>query len=128
MTAARTTKKGIQILVKRIYDKSDEQDGYRILVDRLWPRGVRKEQAQVDEWYKEIAPSTALRQWFAHDPDRWEAFRQKYTDELKQNPALDNLLNTLQGKQTVTLLYGAKDEQHNQALVLRDFLTNALKK
>ncbi len=128
MNTVRTTEKRMQVLVKRIYDKSDKSDGYRILVDRLWPRGMRKEQAQINEWCKGIAPSPALRQWFGHDPGRWEAFRQKYTEELKQNPELDKLLKVLQEKQKVTLLYAAKDEQHNQALVLRDFLAKALKK
>ncbi len=117
-----------QIAIKRIYEAYAENDGYRILVDRLWPRGIRKEQARVDEWQKEIAPSTALRQWFNHDPDHWQSFQQKYRDELKQNPALPHLLSTLRQHPKVTLLYAAKDEQHNQALVLRDFLAKALRK
>lgn len=117
-----------QIAVKRIYEAYAENDGYRMLVDRLWPRGIRKEQARIDEWQKEIAPSTALRQWFNHDPDRWQSFQQKYRDELKQNPALPHLLDVLRQHPKVTLLYAAKDEQHNQALVLRDFLAKALRK
>ncbi len=108
--------------VKRIYLPPDAADGARVLVDRLWPRGVRKSEAGVDLWLKDVAPSAELRTWFGHDPARFDAFRTRYRAELVANDdAVDQLL-ALARKGTVTLLYGAHDEIHNQAQVLRDYL------
>lgn len=110
------------LAVKRIYEPYAEEDGYRVLVDRLWPRGVRKENAHIDLWLQDVAPSTALRQWFAHELEKWEAFRKLYHEELDANPrALQPLLAALK-RGTVTLLYSAQDEQHNQAVALRDYV------
>ena len=108
---------------KRIYDEPSADDGYRVLVDRLWPRGVSKERAALDEWDKDIAPSSDLRTWFGHEPANFDEFRARYEDELKQNPAVAALLKRTEGKSVVTLLYGAKDRQDNQAVVLAAVLT-----
>lgn len=110
------------VRLKRIYDAVEPGDGYRVLVDRVWPRGVRKVDAAVDEWMKDLAPSKELRQWFGHDPERWEGFRDAYRAELGQNPELlEALLDRLRN-QTVTLLFSARDRAHNQAVVLREVL------
>ena len=112
------------ITIKRIYDEASDDDGFRVLVDRLWPRGISKERARIDLWVKDVAPSTELRQWFHHDAANWEEFLTRYRKELAQNKtALDELRATLKGKPKVTLLYGAKDEKHNQALILKDILS-----
>jgi DNA-3-methyladenine glycosylase len=103
---------------KRIYDPADESDGYRVLVDRLWPRGVSKERAALDEWAKDIAPSTELRQWFGHVPERFEEFSEKYIDELKSKPVAQAVFDNWRTFNKVTILYAAKDEQHNEAKVL----------
>ena len=97
-------------------------DGKRILVDRLWPRGLTKEKASIDLCLKEIAPSTALRKWFDHDPDKWKEFQKRYRKELRDNKELVSLLKEKIKKGTVTLVYGAKDEKHNEALVLKEWL------
>lgn len=108
--------------IKRIYDPPTDADGYRVLVDRLWPRGLRKEDIKLDEWNKEIAPSTALRKWFDHRSDRFEAFSAKYREELAAKASdLDKLRNLTKNK-TVTLLYAAKDEIFNHANVLMHVL------
>ncbi len=105
--------------VKRVYEMAKREDGFRILVDRLWPRGLSKRSGSIDLWLKEIAPSTDLRKWFAHDVSKWGAFRRKYLAELKQNQELLNVLRDLEAEHgTITLLYAAKDEKHNQAIVL----------
>jgi len=114
--------------IKRIYEPAEGSDGKRILVDLLWPRGVKKETAHLDEWMKEVAPSTALRKWFDHDPAKWETFSLKYTMELKQNKAVNDLITILNQNQTITLLYAAHDGQHNHAIVLQHFLTETLKR
>ena len=117
------------IKTKRIYDTPDPADGMRILVDRLWPRGLTKEAAQLDEWLKDIAPSPQLRQWFGHDPERWEDFVKRYRSELTVDaarPHIDRLCK-LSGTQTVTLLYAAREDRHNSASVLRDVLEERLK-
>ena len=108
--------------IKRIYDKPEIEDGKRILVDRLWPRGLTKEKAAVDLWLKDIAPSTALRKWFNHDPVKWPEFILRYKDELKNNSEPLSILKTELDKkdQEVTLLYASKDKQHNEALVLQE--------
>ena len=113
----------MNIQLKRIYEPYSKEDGYRILVDRLWPRGFTKEKAALDLWLKEIAPSTELRKWFGHDPEKWKEFQKKYRIELKQNKeALDRLMDYIK-KGKVTLLYGAKDEEHNEAQVIKNFIS-----
>jgi len=114
------------IVIKRIYDEASKNDGYRILVDRIWPRDVSKEKATLDQWNKEIAPTTELRKWFNHKKERFEEFAIKYKEELHMHgKALDDLRKIAQTKQ-VTLLYAAKDEQCNQAIVLRNVLNSTL--
>ncbi len=110
------------IRVKRVYEPAAPDDGTRILVDRLWPRGLSKADAAVDRWLKDVAPSTELRRWFGHDPERWPEFRTRYARELQQHADALGELRTLARKQVVTLLYGARDELHNDAVVLRDVL------
>jgi uncharacterized protein YeaO (DUF488 family) len=110
------------IKLKRAYDPPSPEDGKRILVDRLWPRGISKEKAALDQWMKEIAPSTELRKWFGHDPKRWTEFRRRYAEELRQHPDLVAKLRSLAKQGTVTLVYAARDETHNDAVVLRGLL------
>lgn len=112
------------IIIKRIYDEPSNADGYRVLVDRLWPRGVSKEKAAIDIWLKEVGPSTALRKWFNHEAEKWPEFLKRYEAELKNNTALSELKKILKKHKTVTLLYGAKDAEHNQAVVLKTALKN----
>jgi uncharacterized protein YeaO (DUF488 family) len=110
------------IAIKRIYDPSSTQDGFRVLVDRVWPRGISKKEAAVDHWAKDIALSTALRKWFNHNPARWTEFQKRYRQELKsQIPPLRHLLEK-RGRRRMTLLFSAKDTEHNQAVVLKDVL------
>jgi len=112
-----------QIQLKRAYAPPAADDGVRVLVDRLWPRGLSKSAASVDHWLKELAPSAALRRWFGHDPARWEEFRRRYEAELAQaSDGLDELRALARGRR-VTLLFAAKDEAHNNAVVLRDVLS-----
>lgn len=111
------------IAIKRAYEPPMRGDGQRVLVDRIWPRGVSREEAALDLWLKDIAPSTALRKWFGHDPARWDEFRTRYRAELAANEAAVAQLCALAAKGKVTLIYGARDEQHNQAVVLADYLT-----
>ncbi|HEX5429509.1 MAG TPA: DUF488 domain-containing protein [Patescibacteria group bacterium] len=110
------------IKLKRVYEPVKKSDGFRVLVDRLWPRGVSKQKAKVDVWMKEIGPTDKLRKWFGHDPKRWNGFRTKYKAELKKNPELKNLKALAKKHKNLTLVYGAKDEEHNQAVVLKEFL------
>lgn len=107
--------------LKRVYEEPGP-DEYRILVDRLWPRGLSKEQARIDEWLKDIAPTSALRQWFGHDPKKFEEFGLRYSEELSKNPALSALTTILAEHKNAVLLYAAKDTQFNQAVVLQRFL------
>ncbi|WP_439271527.1 DUF488 domain-containing protein [Pseudochrobactrum sp. HB0163] len=119
-----------EIAVKRIYEPALPEDGFRVLVDRLWPRGFKKEQAQIDLWLKEIAPTTQLRQWFhaqEHTAKNRAAFRERYFDELNNNSAVVERLLACCAQGVVTLLYSARDTQENQAIVLRDYLQNYLK-
>ena len=109
--------------IKRVYEPSDDEDGKRILVDRLWPRGLSKKRAHVDAWLKDVAPSPELRRWFGHDPDKWNEFRRRYRAELENSPEAVEALKEEIGKSNATLLYGAKDEERNQAIVLREFIT-----
>lgn len=113
----------MKIALKRVYEAAHPSDGFRILVDRLWPRGISKEKAALDLWLKEIAPSNELRKWFGHDPDKWAEFKARYFKELDANPeALASLQNAVPGKGTVVLVYGAKDEEHNNAIALLEYL------
>lgn len=105
--------------IKRAYEPAAEADGTRVLVDRVWPRGITKEKAAVSEWLKEVAPSTELRKWFGHEPERFAEFRERYRAELKGSAALEELRRL---KGVVTLVYGAHDETHNQAAVLKELL------
>lgn len=113
----------LDVRLKRAYLSPSPEDGIRVLVDRLWPRGVRKSDAAIDRWLKEVAPSTELRHWFGHDPSRWEEFRQRYGDELSRNTNLLNELRAVARKGRLTLVYAARDELHNEAVMLRDVLT-----
>jgi len=113
----------MNIRIKRAYEEPDREDGTRILVDRLWPRGLTKEKARVDLWLKDVAPSTELRKWFAHDPGKWAEFQSRYQKELKRNKEQLSLLRQEAAKGTVTLVYGAKDQQHNEAVILQRLLT-----
>jgi uncharacterized protein YeaO (DUF488 family) len=113
-----------KIQLKRIYEPVEKTDGKRILVDRLWPRGVKKEDAHIDEWMKDIAPSVNLRKWFNHDVSKWTEFTGRYTLELKQNPAVKLLKQLTDENPVLTLLYAAHDEQHNHALVLLQFMAH----
>lgn len=111
------------IAIKRIYEVPSIDDGCRVLVDRLWPRGLRKDQAGVDHWFKDLAPSAALRKWFGHEPKKWDEFRLRYCSELKANTAtLAPLRALLQSETEVTLLFAAKDEARNNAVVLAAYL------
>lgn len=108
--------------LKRAYEPPAPTDGYRVLVDRLWPRGVRKEEAAIDEWMKEIAPSTALRQWFAHDPAKWPEFQRRFKEELRERDDTLRRLTSMASRGRVTLVFGARDEEHNDAVVLASVL------
>ncbi len=110
------------IRIRRAYEPAARGDGRRVLVDRIWPRGVSKEEAQVDEWLKEIAPSNELRKWFGHDPERWEEFRKRYFRELDARPELVQQLREWADGHTVTLVYGARDTEHNNAVALKEYL------
>lgn len=111
------------VKIKRVYEPAAPSDGFRVLVDRLWPRGVSKQKAGVDLWLKEIAPSEALRKWFGHDPGRWGQFQTRYRRELRaREGAVQQLQAALKQHGTITLLYSARDERHNNAVALRAFL------
>ena len=112
------------IKIKRVYEEPSTGDGMRILVDRVWPRGISKERARLADWRKDLAPSTPLRKWFGHDPAKWKGFRDRYRAELTRSGQIDALkeLARLSRRRTVTLLYGAADEKHNQAVALKEFL------
>lgn len=111
--------------IRRIYEPPAKDDGARVLVDRIWPRGVTKEEAKLDLWLKAIAPSTALRKWYGHDPAKWAEFRRRYRAELAENPEPAAELKALMAKGRVTLLFAAHDVEHSHAVVLRDFLCTA---
>jgi uncharacterized protein YeaO (DUF488 family) len=106
------------VKIKRIYEPVAETDGYRVLIDRLWPRGIKKEGAHIDKWLKNIAPTTALRKWFNHEPEKWQLFILKYHAEIRESPALEELHADILKHKTVTFLFAAKDQQHNHALAL----------
>jgi len=113
----------MSIQIKRAYDPPDPGDGFRILVDRIWPRGLKKEEAKIDLWLKDAAPSTELRKWFDHQPDRGGGFKEKYLAELQARPEVfEPLRETLLREKNVTLVFAAKDAEHNNAVVLREYL------
>ncbi len=116
------------VKIKRAYQPAESADGRRFLVDRLWPRGVKKDQLHIENWLKDVAPSAELRNWFGHDPERWDEFQRRYRHELasRQEAAAPLLDAARQGP--ITLVYGARDEQHNQAVVLKQFLEEQLSK
>jgi uncharacterized protein YeaO (DUF488 family) len=111
-----------ELKIKRVYETPDKNDGRRILVDRLWPRGLTKEKAKVDLWLKDIAPSTELRKWFGHDPKKWRSFRGRYQTELKHHADQLKVISSNAKEGPVTLVYGARDQDHNEAVVLKKFL------
>jgi uncharacterized protein YeaO (DUF488 family) len=118
----------MDIRVKRIYEAPSRDDGERVLVDRVWPRGVSKEEADLALWLKDIAPSTALRKWFGHDPARWDEFQKRYREELDADQSAVDQLRGLLKKGRVTLLYGARDTEHNQAVALAAYMQGQSKK
>ena len=119
----------MEFVVKRVYEQPDPDDGYRALVDRLWPRGMRKDKAAIDEWAKDLAPSAELRSWYHQDRDaRRDEFAARYREELSASEAVEDFLRRTGGQERVTLLYAARDTQHNHALVLRDVLQEAAAK
>ena len=111
------------IKIKRVYDPPEPGDGKRILIDRLWPRGLKKEDLKMDEWLKEIAPSDKLRKWFSHDPKKYEEFKKRYAKELEDKSGILARIKAEAKKGTVTILFSAKDTEHNNAKVLRELLT-----
>lgn len=113
----------MNVKLKRVYEEPEPRDGFRILVDRLWPRGLTKEKAAADLWLKDIAPSTELRKWFNHDPEKWKEFQKKYQQELKENKEAVSVLKEHLKKGPVTLLYAAKDQEHNEAQVIKEFVS-----
>jgi uncharacterized protein YeaO (DUF488 family) len=113
---------GNSIAIKRVYEPAADSDGQRVLVDRLWPRGIKKDDARLDLWLKHIAPSDELRKWFGHDPERWVEFQKRYREELKGKGDAVEELRDLLAKGKVTLLFGAHDEKHNNAVVLAEYL------
>jgi uncharacterized protein YeaO (DUF488 family) len=112
-----------KIQIKRIYEPPSASDGKRILVDRLWPRGLARDEARIDAWIKDVAPSDALRRWYSHDPEKWPGFRARYIAELKHNPAVVELQDMAAKSKKLTLLFAAKDNLRNNATVLQEFLT-----
>jgi uncharacterized protein YeaO (DUF488 family) len=114
----------LQIRLKRVYEGPSSQDGKRVLADRLWPRGLKKEEARVDLWLREIAPSTELRKWFGHDPDKWQEFKRRYFRELDCNHSAVQELLALADKGRVTLVFGARDKQFNHAVALKEYIQN----
>ena len=118
-------KRRTRISLKRAYEKSAHADGTRILVDRLWPRGLTKEKAAIDLWLKEIAPSTELRKWFSHDPKKWSGFRQRYEAELKEHAPELEVIRQKAKRGPVTLIYAARDQEHNEAVILQELLSRS---
>ncbi|MCH5598875.1 DUF488 domain-containing protein [Niabella ginsengisoli] len=110
------------IKIKRAYADVSNDDGYRVLIDRLWPRGVTRKDLQINQWAKDIAPTSTLRKWFGHKPERWKEFQKDYLKELKVNKAADEFVKSNKAHAVITLIYAAKDEKHTHALVLQNFL------
>jgi len=111
------------IKLKRAYEAASDDDGVRILVERLWPRGISKEKARIDEWLKELSPSPELRKWFGHDPEKWDEFQKRYRKELDQNQEMAKDLKRRAHGKTITFVYAARDEEHNSALLLKEYLS-----
>jgi len=114
----------MMIEIKRVYDPPAKEDGQRFLVERLWPRGMKKEALQMDAWFKKVAPSNDLRRWFSHDPAKWDEFQRRYRTELADNPAACQTLLDAAEQGTITLLYSARDTEHNSAVFLKSYLEN----
>jgi uncharacterized protein YeaO (DUF488 family) len=119
---------GVRIRVKRVYNEPSGDDGFRVLVDRLWPRGMKKGDVRVDLWLPDVAPSTALRKWFSHDPSKWEEFKRRYFVELDGKKEVIKRLVEIARKGTLTLLFSARDVEHNQAVALREYLVSLISK
>ena len=115
------------IMLKRVYDKDSSKDGKRFLVERLWPRGIKKSVLRVDAWLKDVGPSTSLRQWFGHDPKKWEEFRHRYFEELKKNAEPCKVIQEAAKRGRVTLVYSSHDAEHNNAVALKEFLETKLR-
>ena len=117
------------VKIKRVYDKPSKDDGFRVLIDGLWPRGLSKDKARIDLWLKEIAVSPELRKWFSHDPDKWPEFKKRFRAELNEKKdSVDMLMDKAKGKNVVTLLFGSKEEKYNNAVVLQEYLASKMKK
>lgn len=117
----------MQIFLKRAYEEAHKDDGYRVLVDRIWPRGVSKESAKIDLWAKEVTPSTELRKWFSHDPSKWDEFQKEYKKELDERTEdVEDFLKLLKEYKIVTFVYGAKDKKHTHALILKEYMDKKL--
>jgi uncharacterized protein YeaO (DUF488 family) len=112
----------LDVRTKRVYEPPQREDGYRVLIDRVWPRGVSRERARLDEWARDLAPSDGLRKWFGHDPDRFPEFRRRYREELRDSAGRIEALRDRAARGPVTVVYGARDEQHNNATVLAELL------
>lgn len=111
------------IKIKRVYEPSSEEDGFRVLIDRLWPRGLSKESAQIDSWLKDIAPSDNLRKWFSHDPKKWIEFKRRYHEELREKKDIISKIKSLEKeKKKITFLYSARDKDHNNAVFLQEYM------
>ena len=113
-----------RVKLKRAYDKPSDKDGYRILVDRIWPRGASKEKLKIDDWAKDVAPSTELRKWFGHDPDKWDEFKKRYFRELKKKKEIVDRIRAQMKHHFVTFVFSAKDEKFNNAVALKEYLEN----
>lgn len=112
--------------IKRVYEDPEPSDGFRVLTERLWPRGVSKERAALDQWLKSIAPSNDLRKWFSHDPDKWKEFKERYRRELFGSEAVTEMLEIIEEHDTVTMVYASKDEEYNSTVLLKEFLEDLL--
>jgi uncharacterized protein YeaO (DUF488 family) len=113
----------MRIKIKRAYEKPSRDDGFRVLIDRLWPRGINKEDAQIDLWLKEVAPSSELRKWFNHEPEKWDEFRRRYFEELTGKEDMLKQIGERARRKTVTLIFGAKEEKYNNAAALKEYLS-----
>jgi uncharacterized protein YeaO (DUF488 family) len=127
LTEEDRSKRKIMINIKRVYEAASPSDGTRLLIERLWPRGIRKDSLPLDGWLKDSGPSTALRKWFSHDPAKWEEFRRRYFSELEANPNVWRPITEAARRGTVTLIYSSHDEEHNNAVALQEFLKRHMK-
>jgi uncharacterized protein YeaO (DUF488 family) len=127
LTITKDERRQAMLKVKRAYEVAARSDGKRFLVERLWPRGIKKSDLQIDAWLKDVAPSTGLRRWFSHDPAKWQEFWRRYSAELERNPQSWQPIIEAARKKTVTLIYSSHDSEHNNAVALRDYLANKLR-